>query len=446
MENVMGLWEKFKSGFREATVPVQKDDASRCYEDNSTELKAKYQAVTESSNSDNQLDYNEILRQALEFEEVSLGKQDFAKALQLFIKARDLGSKEADFYLGSLYRHGLGCTKNYDMAIACYTQAINSGIDEAHIYLAYMYIDKHSVSYWSEDANNVIKYFESYINTNLFKLDGKSKLVKEHTALSQYVVIKSYYEYSTDNKMKYNETYINPYKASLIKDYTESYYEYLDTEDDFFIDIYAKYLSGLGVKVKTNTLQKSDDFLDDLSLSKVENPWYEHYELAETYYYGLGEEIQDYKEAIKLYMKAAELGSDDAMLMLGVMYRDAEGCIQDNEKSLDYLKEGAKLGNINCYAEMAKLFAEIDHNENASKCWDKFFSSHDSNNKRNIIQYALHYMLFIRFNDVLYKHRDKLLPYKSEIFARLDVVKAGRLERDGQAGADDVNAFYALLN
>lgn len=50
--------------------------------------------------------------------------------------------------------------------------------------------------------------------------------------------------------------------------------------------------------------------------------------IADVYIDGVS---QDYKEAIKWYLKAAELGDADAQLNLGLMYNNGQGVIQSNK-------------------------------------------------------------------------------------------------------------------
>ena len=117
-----------------------------------------------------------------------------------------------------------------------------------------------------------------------------------------------------------------------------------------------------------------DDFLSELSINRL-RPWEEVWEMAEAYYYGLEESLEDHEEALKLYKQAASLGCPSAFIRLGFMYRNGEGCTSDYGKALDYLKEGARKGESLCYAEMYKLFQECKHAENAQKCWNKFMDN-----------------------------------------------------------------------
>ena len=55
--------------------------------------------------------------------------------------------------------------------------------------------------------------------------------------------------------------------------------------------------------------------------------------LGGMYAYGYGV-IQDDKEAVKWYRKAADLGDANAMFNLGVMYDNGEGVIEDDKEAV----------------------------------------------------------------------------------------------------------------
>ena len=123
-----------------------------------------------------------------------------------------------------------------------------------------------------------------------------------------------------------------------------------------------------------NNDSQFDNELDDLTLDnyKQPNPLDYILEQADDAYHGCGEQLQDYAEALKLYKKAANLGSTKALRYIGNMYKEGEGVREDKHKALKYWKEGAKKGDYFCYGEMAFLFIIHEHYDNAIKCFDKY--------------------------------------------------------------------------
>ncbi|RJE69305.1 hypothetical protein AMS70_18500, partial [Acinetobacter sp. JS678] len=67
--------------------------------------------------------------------------------------------------------------------------------------------------------------------------------------------------------------------------------------------------------------------------------------LASMYATGEGEKF-DQKKALELFEKSAQLGSSNAMLQLGLIYRNGNEVVKkDDQKALIWFEEGAKKGN-----------------------------------------------------------------------------------------------------
>lgn len=97
--------------------------------------------------------------------------------------------------------------------------------------------------------------------------------------------------------------------------------------------------------------------------------------LGDQYYNGTGTALQDYSEALVYYEKASRLGVASAFLKIGKMYLYGNGCDKNQGKALEYFKQGANAGVGMCYAEMAQIYMEQKHQDNADKCWLKYFES-----------------------------------------------------------------------
>lgn len=158
----------------------------------------------------------------------------------------------------------------------------------------------------------------------------------------------------------------------------------------------------------------NDDVFDELSsltLSQkatLENqPWYQIYTDAESAYYGADENLVDYSKALKLYTSAAKLGCNLAYHRIGEMYLYGTGPKMNSEKSLEFLKESARLNNYVSYVVMAYAFAYDDNLSNARKCMSLFFRDREKY-KSDILEEELR--LFI---EIL-----SLIRYFPEIFAQ----------------------------
>lgn len=122
------------------------------------------------------------------------------------------------------------------------------------------------------------------------------------------------------------------------------------------------------------SVELEDDFLKELEIEQ--SPvYFDILNEAEDFYYGLGDCLQDYSEALKLYKHAIKLGGIEAYSRVGQMYIDGEGCRVDYQTALNYLKEGVSKGNENCYYDMGVLFSNTENRLNMNKCFKKYFSS-----------------------------------------------------------------------
>ncbi len=119
------------------------------------------------------------------------------------------------------------------------------------------------------------------------------------------------------------------------------------------------------------------DEFDDLCLDDIEPTyhWTAIFNEAKAHYYGLGDYIEDYTEALRLFRQAAKLGSLPAYAYIGQMYEKGEGLREDTKKALEFYKEGARKGSVYCYWKMAMLFADQYNDKNAEKCFSLFIKN-----------------------------------------------------------------------
>jgi tetratricopeptide (TPR) repeat protein len=122
------------------------------------------------------------------------------------------------------------------------------------------------------------------------------------------------------------------------------------------------------------TLNQNENEAAPLNENLAE-PWKEPLELGLEYYYGKGEVLQDYEKALKYLKQALNLGSPEASVYLGDMYKNGAGAPQDLNEALTFYEKGSERGNKTCFAYMALLYHQLGHIDNALKCWEKYFTS-----------------------------------------------------------------------
>lgn len=127
-------------------------------------------------------------------------------------------------------------------------------------------------------------------------------------------------------------------------------------------------------------------------------------EKARKYEFGFDDELQDINQAIKYYLKAIKLGSIEACSSLAYIYYFGNEVKEDQNKAMQYFQEGTRRGDISCYASLAPLYLELGKEDNAYKCWQKYFTLSEYVNAidgENYLRFIATYPRKIEFIDRL---------------------------------------------
>lgn len=160
-------------------------------------------------------------------------------------------------------------------------------------------------------------------------------------------------------------------------------------------------------------------FTAKMESNPQQNSWIDLLSLAESYEDGIGETLQDVREALRLYKQAAKLGSPEACYKIGCIvggiYRNnAE--FYDARQAIEYFQEGGKRGFGESYAEMTSVFIKIDQIQNALKCWKKYFESPSFFQKtHNRGLYGGIYLEQVKFYGFPLNHFDEIFQIRDEI-------------------------------
>ncbi len=166
-------------------------------------------------------------------------------------------------------------------------------------------------------------------------------------------------------------------------------------------------------------------------------PWLDILAIAENYYYGMGDYIQDYHDAIKYYLKAIKLGYKQGYYDIAMIY---ELDLEDQKKSFEYYKKGIDHGCIECYSGIGQYYSYKDVHK-AQKSYELYMKNQPEEDLTyiNICQYL---MLSIRTiaidgeqKDI--KYFEKTLQYKDEILKYFS-------EYNNRFLMHNYNSFYDL--
>ncbi len=129
--------------------------------------------------------------------------------------------------------------------------------------------------------------------------------------------------------------------------------------------------------------------------SPKKSPSFDVFIQATNYFFGENGYFQDYNESIKYFKKAVSLGSITAYSFLGTIYRYGKGTKINLDLALSYYKESANKGDISSYIDMADIYLEMNHIENAIKCWEKYLDNINDENITAITSMGLDFSMFI---------------------------------------------------
>ena len=115
--------------------------------------------------------------------------------------------------------------------------------------------------------------------------------------------------------------------------------------------------------------------IDIVNSTDYENKpaWEAVFDLAEDAYYGTNTTLINYKEALRFYKQAADLGARNAYARIAEMYRDGEGVKEKIDLAIEYYQRGVKAGDIMCLPRLAGIYS-WHAPELEEQCWSLFLT------------------------------------------------------------------------
>lgn len=350
------------------------------------------------SNTENTLDNSDnISKIEILLEKAQDSIKDFEQddAISYLKEAILIGSFKANKLLGDVYFDDTFTGEhNYNNAIIYYEKAIQREILSCYGDLAQLYSilardkkdgifvedgNKYEIDnmQWKECRNKAYDYWKQYFNL--------SEVILVNIAINYFNFLYFFpREIEFTNRIKEVKDDLLEYLNS----FDWSYYQYDDDYTQtlkYIIDDNNKDSSNIDKYFSKNKRVDEDNFYYE--------PDYDNNEIcfllekAREFQDGYGEELQDTEEAIILYKKAVKLGSILAYSNLGDIYYYNNSSSKDINKALEYYKKATKKGETNCYSNMAQIYLEQNNENNAYKCWQKYFMNIDE--KRDSINHII---------------------------------------------------------
>ena len=318
---------------------------------------------------------------------------DYEAAFDNFEQAKELGKEDAGFYLGALYDWYKHPVEDYEKAKSYYEENIENPNSE--LALAFLYNNGDGVEQDKEKAKEMFqsvidkgcvegylglaseKYLDSDFET---ALEYYNKVIEEGTeemyvsdalcCVGDMYRLGNGVEQDADKAQEYYEkaaglgrpdaytrtAAIYYYEQGVEKDEKKAF-EYYEKAANMLdctamISVSTLYFEGIGVE---KDVQKGMEWLERaVDQNYIEAMAY----LGNIYSDGAYGINQDYGKALELFMKAAELGSYEAMRAVGVYYEFGYGTEQDYQKAVEWYEKAIDGGDPFAMNRLGMLYFE----------------------------------------------------------------------------------------
>ncbi len=255
--------------------------------------------------------------------------KSYDKAFEYFRKASSYSHAEAQYYIGEIYYNGYGRKQSYMSAIKWYKLSAEHGFDDAIYKIGLSYIK-------SNDLKSAKEWLEKAVKAGCG--DAKAQLQKVEEATKPKSAEELYNEAKAlDEQHRYDESF-DLYKKSAEMGYTKSLFE-----------IALSYYTGIGAE--ENYQKAFEYFKKAADKNNAEAQYY----LGSLYYNGDGVK-QNYTEAVKWYTKGANNRNPDAMNMLGVCYHDGKGIKKNPQQAISWYRKAADKGHDVAQYNLAECY------------------------------------------------------------------------------------------
>lgn len=301
-------------------------------------------------------------------------EKDEEKALECFDKYAKHDGRAGAYVLGSQYLTGTIVDKDLEKAKTWLEKAANEGDKNAMVSLAGMYLSGEGVD---KSADEAVKWLEKSVDAgnaisliNIANIYAKGNGVDKDEAKAEEYIGK--YATNADRMYSLGECY---YLGNGVDKDDKKAFEWMQKASDAgsiraAIALGAFYKQGLGVdKDEARSFEYYQKASDAGELSSM-------YIVAQSYIWGdaivNGEKVTDVEKGLALADKAANAGSKDAALMLGVIYSGRAKDVEvetDDRKAFTYLGMAANSGDTNAVAILKEMTDKETYTKEDTNRW-----------------------------------------------------------------------------
>lgn len=274
--------------------------------------------------NDDDIRADELYRNGLKYYNGSGAVQDYLKAIELFLKAADLGNINAYYKLGLCYEYGYGVEIDYEKSYGYFLVAANNGDMYAQNTIGY-YLD-HGYGV----AQNKVEAFGWFMKS----AEQGNSVAESNVGL--------YYRYAYGNVARNDREAVKWFKKAADKGYDVAQYQ-----------LGLCYKNGFGVRTNYNYAYKWFYKAAGQKHSMAK------YELANCFANGIGV-AKSIVDAFQWYENAAKDGVIEAQLDLAQAYLLGYGVKENQERAIVWLQRAANGGSREAKERLQTCFKDED--------------------------------------------------------------------------------------
>ena len=268
----------------------------------------------------------------------------YKSAFEHFSEYAKMGNATAQYYLGKMYGHGRGVSRDYAKAVEWYRKSAEQGNSKAQYSLGCMYKECIGIQDYAKAVECFLKAAEQgnaaaqYYLGNMYKEGGGisqayAKVVERY--------LKSAEQGNSEAQYSLGSMYENGRCVS--KDYAKAVEWYLKSAEQGNSE--AQYSLGYMYRKGLGVFRDYAKAVEWYQKAAEQGNADAQYYLGCMYYFGIVVSLDEAK-AVEWYRKAAEQGHVDAQYQLGYMYHNGIGVSKDHTKAAEWYSKAAKGGDV----------------------------------------------------------------------------------------------------
>lgn len=293
----------------------------------------------------------------------SFSKESADKALDLFLKAEEMGDSRGSFYTGYIYFVGYPAWKdgNVDKAIDYLNKCTDSN-PYANLLLGFIYHEDNFASYFDKSKS------EESVTKAMSLFDGYEDNIDPY--FSRYILGR-YYQYFSD-PIDYDRAFELYSEASelgnpLAINYLGNLYSKEKNDEKKALECYERALN-LGCIISAANLGM--DYAEGNAVPKDKEKANEYYKMAVAggcpsafaaygfFLENTADSPEDYEKVMDYYLEAYERGSANVTVVIGYNYYIGLGVPLDYDKAFEWFSIGSQSGSAEAMNNLASCYEE----------------------------------------------------------------------------------------